>query len=173
MAFSAQRRWAAKDDGHHPDIRITDYKPEYQPAFKKFNEEWIRTYFVMEEADYISLENPEKHILEKGGQIKIALLNGMPAGACALVKTEMPGYDYELSKMAVSPEARGLGLGWLLGKAITDAAKELGARSIFLESNTRLKPAISLYRKLGFKEVTGLPKQYERVDIHMELVFEP
>lgn len=171
MTCSPHQKPVSKKDGH--DIRIEDFKPEYKAAFRALNEEWIRTFFVMEEADYAALDNPVKQILEKGGRIKIALLNGEPAGVCALVKTKMPGYDFELSKMAVSPKAQGLGIGWLLGKAVVDTAKELGGRKMFLESNTRLKPAISLYRKLGFKEITGLQKQYERVDIQMELVLEP
>ena len=53
-------------------------------------------------------------------------------------------------------------------KAI-EKAKQLGAHKIILYSNTVLKPAISLYRKLGFKEVT-VDAVYERSDIKMELI---
>lgn len=40
---------------------------------------------------------------------------------------------------------------------------------IFIESNTRLKSAIPIYRKLGFKELPGYYTTYERGDIQMEL----
>ena len=57
----------------------------------------------------------------------------------------------------------------LLGTAIIEKARTLGARGIYLESNTILKPAISLYHKLGFKKVTGHPTPYARCNIQMGL----
>ncbi|MEE8062491.1 MAG: GNAT family N-acetyltransferase, partial [Gemmatimonadales bacterium] len=82
----------------------------------------------------------------------------------------MDGDRYELAKMAVSPEAQGKGIGWLLGQAVLDRARELGATTVYLESNTVLEPAIALYRKLGFKRVTGAPSPYARCNIQMEYV---
>ncbi|MDF2431587.1 MAG: hypothetical protein JWP44_1218 [Mucilaginibacter sp.] len=96
-----------------------------------------------------------------------ALYKGEPVGTCALIK--MDQHAFELSKMAVSPKAKGKGIGELLGKAIISKAKEAGATRLYLESNTILKPAISLYYKLGFKKITGPPSPYERANIQMEL----
>ena len=42
------------------------------------------------------------------------------------------------------------------------------ATRLYLESNTSLVPAISLYRKLWFREVTGGASPYARCDIRME-----
>ncbi len=75
-------------------------------------------------------------------------------------------------KMAVSPKAQGKNIGWLLGRAAIECARAKGARSLYLESNTILKPAISLYRKLGFEKVTGRATPYERCNIQMELILE-
>ena len=150
-------------------VRIVDYRPKYKAAFKALNEEWIAAWFKMEEADYKSLDNPDGNIIKKGGHIFVALYNDEPVGVCALVKMNDPDYDYELAKMAVSPKAQGKSIGWLLGQAIIRKAKLLGARNIYLESNTMLKPAIGLYRKLGFKKVSGRPTPYERCNIQMEL----
>jgi len=152
------------------DVEIVEYKPEYKEAFKSLNEEWISTYFEMEEADYKALDNPEDYILNKGGKILVALYKNEPVGVCALIKTKNPEYDFEMAKMAVSPKAQGKNIGWLLGKAIVDTAKELGAKKIYLESNTILKPAINLYYKLGFEKVFGLSTPYKRCNIQMELV---
>jgi DNA-binding MarR family transcriptional regulator/GNAT superfamily N-acetyltransferase len=149
------------------DVVIVDYQPQYQAAFKQLNEEWITTWFKMEEADYKSLDNPKDYILDKGGHILIALYKDKPVGTCALIKKD--GQTFELAKMAVSPLAKGKGIGFLLGKACIDKAKETGASKLYLESNTKLKPAISLYHKLGFKKVTGIPSPYERCNIQMEL----
>lgn len=123
----------------------------------------------MEAADYKSLDHPEEYILHKGGHILFALYNDIPVGTCALIKMEDGGF--ELAKMAVSPLVKGKGIGFLLGNAAIEKAKELGANRLYLESNTILKPAISLYHKLGFKKITGKPSPYERSNIQMELVF--
>jgi len=72
--------------------------------------------------------------------------------------------------MAVSTEAKGMGIGYLLGKAAMKKAKKKDAKKLYLESNTLLKPAISLYHKLGFKKITGIPSPYERCNIQMEVV---
>ena len=149
------------------DVQIVNYKPEYQPAFKRLNEEWITQYFKMEETDYKSLDHPDDYILNKCGHILMALYNGEPVGTCALIK--MDNEMYELAKMAVSPMAKGKGIGFILGRAGIAKAKELCAKKIYLESNTILKPAISLYHKLGFKKVTGIPSPYERCNIQMIL----
>lgn len=153
----------------NPDIRIVEYQPQYKTAFKALNEEWISRYFEMEETDYKALDNPEGYILSKGGKIFVALYRGEPLGVCALIKMNDPEYDFEMAKMAVSPEAQGKKMGWLLGQAVIQAAKAAGASKIYLESNTLLQPAINLYYKLGFEKITGYPSPYKRVDIQMEL----
>ncbi|MDB5110893.1 MAG: GCN5-related N-acetyltransferase [Mucilaginibacter sp.] len=149
------------------DVQIVNYQPQYQEAFKRLNEEWITTWFKMEAADYKSLDHPREYILDKGGHILIALYKDEPVGACALIK--MNDQTFELAKMAVSVEAKGNGIGYLLGNAAIKKATEEGAKKLYLESNTILKPAISLYHKLGFKKITGIPSPYERCNIQMEL----
>ena len=149
------------------DVKIVTYEPQYQDAFKSLNEEWITQHFEMEEADHKSLDHAQEYILDKGGYIFIALYKGEPVGACALLK--MSGKVFELAKMAVSPLAKGKGIGLLLGNAAIKKARKKGAKKIYLESNTILKPAINLYHKLGFKKVSGAPSPYERCNIQMEL----
>jgi len=151
------------------DVKIVEYEPKYQSVFKALNEEWISTYFEMEETDYKSLDNPQEYILDKGGKILVALYKDEPLGVCALIKMNDENYDFEMAKMAVSPKAQGKNLGWLLGQAIINSAKELGALKLYLESNTILKPAINLYYKMGFERITGRPTPYKRANIQMEL----
>jgi len=154
------------------DVRIVAYEDKYQSAFKALNEEWISTYFKMEEADYKALDNPKTYILDRGGKIFVALYKEEPVGVCALIKMDDPDYDFEMAKMAVSPKAQGKNIGWLLGNAIVEATKELGGKKLYLESNTLLKPAISLYHKLGFKKVVSRATPYARANIQMELVLD-
>jgi DNA-binding MarR family transcriptional regulator/N-acetylglutamate synthase-like GNAT family acetyltransferase len=150
-------------------VEIQEFRPDWQPAFRKLNEEWITKYFRMEESDYKALDHPQEYILDKGGHIFMALYKGDPVGACALIPMDDGGF--ELAKMAVSPSAQGLGIGWLVGKACIEKARSLGAPRVYLESNTALKPAINLYHKLGFRKAAGPPSPYERCNIQMELVF--
>jgi DNA-binding MarR family transcriptional regulator/GNAT superfamily N-acetyltransferase len=150
-------------------VQIVPYEPRYNAAFKALNEEWISKYFKMEEADYKALDNADSYIIDNGGFILVALYNDEPVGVCALLKMNDPDYDYELAKMAVSPKAQGKNIGFLLGQAIIEKAKALGGRKLYLESNTILKPAISLYHKLGFVKIAGRPSPYERANIQMEL----
>jgi GNAT superfamily N-acetyltransferase/predicted transcriptional regulator len=150
-------------------VEIVPYNDSYQQAFKKLNQDWITTYFKMEEADFKSLDHPKEYILDKGGFIFIALYQGSPIGTCSLIKME--NNTFELAKMAVSDEAKGKGIGFMLGNALIQKAKEEGAKGLYLESNTILKPAINLYHKLGFKKITGIPSPYERCNIQMELIF--
>ncbi|MEC3965925.1 GNAT family N-acetyltransferase [Flagellimonas halotolerans] len=148
---------------------IIPYSETYKDAFRSLNEEWITKYFQMEEMDRVALHHPKEYILDKGGYIAVALINREPVGVCALIPCQYDGYDFELSKMGVSPKAQGKGIGKLLGQHIIDKAKELGAKKIFLESNRKLTPALSLYKKLGFKEMTKISSPYARSDIQMEL----
>ena len=154
-------------------IEVIDYTPEYAQVFKELNEHWIRKYFKIEAADTKALEHPQTSIIDKGGYIKIALYKKNPVGVCALQPIDhVPGFRYELAKMAVDPSAQGLGIGFILGQAIVDQTKMLGGKKLFLESNTILTPAIRLYEKLGFKKITGYESPYERSNIQMELILE-
>lgn len=159
-----------KEQREHSEVEIIEYQPIYQKAFYELNRKWIELYWELEPHDIEVLENPEKHILEKGGHIFVALYNGFPVGVCSLcpMPEESP-YDFELAKLAVNNSIRRKGIGRRLCEAVIDKARDLGGKMLFLESNTRLKPAIALYRKLGFKELPEYHPAYARGDIQMEL----
>jgi len=160
----------AKKTRESKKVKIVNYDAKYKQFFYDVNEEWIKQYFEMEEADHKALDNPKEYILDNGGAILVALYENEPVGVCALIKMDHPEYGYELAKMGVLPKAHGKGIGWLLGKASAEKAKEMGAKKIYLESNTVLTPAISLYYKLGFKKVAGqLDTPYERSNIQMDM----
>lgn len=152
------------------NVRIVPYSSKYKKQFRDLNEEWISTYFTMEAEDYKALDNPKGYILDKGGYIFVALLDDEPVGICAMIKMKDPEYDYELAKMAVSPKVQGRNIGFLLANAVIEKARSLGAGKLYLESNTLLKSAISLYQKLGFRKVSGRNSPYARSNIQMGLI---
>ena len=162
-----ERVIAKRKEREAAKVRILDYTPAYQPDFKALNVEWIETYFRIEEKDLLSLNNPDEYIIARGGHILLAEYEGRIVGTCALLRLDED--TVELGKMAVSPKAQGKSVGWLLGKASVEKARSMGAKKIFLDSNTRLVPAINLYLKLGFVKVAGKPSPYERSNIQMEL----
>jgi len=144
--------------------------------FKRLNEDWISTNFWLEESDIQVLNDPQKFILDKGGNVFIALLNNKPVGTCALLVRD--GITCELVKMVVDPEAQGKGIGYKLGLAFIDKARERGFSRIVLEGNTKMEASIILYHKLGFNEI---PLEYnvhdsnihKRCNIFMELNLTP
>jgi putative acetyltransferase len=147
---------------------IVTYREEYRPHFERLNREWIERYFGLEPPDLEVFADPERHIIAPGGQIFFLLDEGTVQGTCALVAH---GDGFELAKMAVEPTARGRGYGDLLMRAAIAFARQAGARRLTLVSNTRLEPAIRLYRKHGFVEVPIAPGHgYERADIEMHLI---
>lgn len=150
-------------------IRIVAYSEIYRDAFRELNEEWIKKYFTIEEMDRKTLEYPQENVLDKGGYIAVALMDKKAVGVCALVPCPQSGFDYELCKMGVSPGAQGKGIGKLLGLHIIEKAKSMGASTLFLESNRKLAPALSLYSRLGFVEIDPIASPYSRSDIQMIL----
>lgn len=148
-------------------VTITTWNPKYRDSFISLNREWIERYFRLEECDYKLLGNPEGEILDKGGEIFFALLDGKVVGCCALVHHPQTG-EYELAKMAVSPDIQGQGIGHKLGTALISYARSKGISQLFLEANTKLEASIKLYHKLGFAKVEDYHPAYSRCNLYME-----
>lgn len=158
-----------KQHSSEQNVEIVDYRPEHLMTFKRLNIQWINTHWSLEAHDLEVLNHPDTFILNRGGHILIAIAGNQPAGVVALCPMENSDYDYEIAKLAVDPAMRGLGIGEAIFSAAIERARKLGAKKLFLESNTLLKPAISLYRKFGFTELKDYHPAYERGDIQMEL----
>ncbi len=152
----------------NPPVQIVDYSPKFQADFRTLNKHWIDRYFTMEELDYKALDHPQTYIIDPGGAILVACRSEKVLGVCALIK--MKGNSYELAKMAVSDEAQGQGIGFQLGQAVIEKARSLGANRVYLETNDVLKPALALYRKLGFNRIESDPSPYARSNVQMELI---
>jgi putative acetyltransferase len=142
-------------------------------AFRALNEEWLARHFAIEERDRRQLGDPVAAYIEAGGAILIAELDGVVAGCVALAPDGAGAL--ELSKMAVSAQLRGRGVGRKLLAGAVDHARALGARSVFLGSSTKLPSAVHLYESFGFRHVPPetLRLASTRIDVFMELVLEP
>ena len=150
------------------EVEITPYKKEDAGEFSRLNYEWLNEFFVVEAHDKEMLDDPYEYIIKPGGQILTAWANGIAIGTVALIVIDEE--TFELAKMAVSSQSRGLGIGKKLMNAIVDYAKSVGKKRLVLESNTKLTPAINLYIKAGFKVLPLDPDTpYNRANIRMEL----
>lgn len=149
------------------NFRITDYNEKDKDAFERLNTEWISRYFELEENDLKAFRNPREEIIDRGGRIFYLYRNGEVIGTVSLVF--YTDQMYELSKMAVTEKAKGLGAGNLLLQYAIDAARKKGIKKLFLIGNRKLEPSIHLYRKYGFYEVPLGNQSYKRGDIKMEL----
>ena len=67
--------------------------------------------------------------------------------------------EADIMNIVVKKSKRKLGIGSLLLKNIIDLCKKLNISTLFLEVNEKNTPAISLYKKFGFKNV-GFRKNY-------------
>lgn len=153
------------------ELDIVFFSEEYAKLFYDLNIEWLDTFFYVEPYDEEVLSNPKRNILDKGGHIFFARLNKRVVGTVALMPIGNEGL-FELTKMAVSPEHRGLKIGQQLMQHCIDYAKSLGLPKLIIYSSRKLENAIYIYRKYGFIEIPVEPNcHYKRSDIKMELVF--
>lgn len=155
-----------------PNIRIVDYAPRWRSDFARLNIDWLERWFVVEPVDRVVLSDPETHILAAGGRVLFAVDGDDHAVGTVALKHEGDGV-YELTKMAVEPAHQGAGIGRLLMQGALDAYRALDGRELFLESSSKLAPALKLYESVGFRHHPA-PRpgsHYARADVYM--VWEP
>lgn len=153
-------------------IRIVDYHPRWRADFARLNIEWLERWFAVEPIDREVLGDPETHLLAGGGRILFAVgADDRALGTVALLPH--PDGSVELTKMAVAPELRGAGIGRQLMRGVIAAFQQMGGRELFLESSTKLAPALKLYESVGFRHHPA-PRpgsHYQRADVYM--IWEP
>lgn len=151
-------------------LTIHAYRDALAPAFHDINAQWIGAMYRLEQTDRDVLEHPFERIIAPGGDILFVEADGLGiVGACALQRT---GADqYELTKMGVLDTARGRGAGAFLLDAVIARAKAMGARRLYLLSNTKSATAIRLYEKAGFRHdpeiMAEFGARYERCNVAM------
>jgi len=148
-------------------VQVVPFEPALSEHFRRLNQQWLERYFRVEDVDRALFADPEGMVLAQGGAIFFALYAGEVVGTCALIH-EGEGV-YELSKMGVDENYRGLGA----GRALLDAAiadyRARGGKELFLESNSKLTKALGMYQRAGFVLQPALRpgSHYERADVYM------
>jgi len=80
-----------------------------------------------------------------------------PVGVIALRTT---GELADLHRLVVAPGHRRTGLGFALTCAGLDAVRHLGAQAVVLEVDYANEPAIALYQRVGFEQLTARRDYY-------------
>ena len=94
----------------------------------------------------------------------LAEMYGPPKGAMILLRHEsifvgcvglrpLPDGSGEMKRLYVQPAHQGKGLGRLLLESFITKARELGYKSVRLDTVPALSHALALYRKYGFYEI--------------------
>ncbi len=147
-------------------IQIIEFSEDLSEPIKTLNYEWLEKYFRIEEGDAVSLSNPKKYIIDKGGYIYYATLNDEIVGTASLLRKSEN--VYKLGKMAVTERAQGYGIGKMLIEHCLTVAQQKQIPTLILYSNRILHSAIHLYKKYGFEETELEHGLYERANIKMQ-----
>lgn len=138
---------AAAEGGHYTLVRLKEADLAAIQALEEacFAVPWTRDNFLGE--------------LRRKVTVAIGLrYDGMLAAQCFfwLIAPEI-----HLLNIAVAPEFRGLGLARRLMTVMLAMGRKSGVDTVFLEARGSNRPAIQLYRSLGFETAGTRPDYYE------------
>jgi ribosomal protein S18 acetylase RimI-like enzyme len=105
------------------------------------------------------------------GRLLLALADGQPAG-CVGLRPLTPDIC-EMKRLYVRSTCRGLGVGQALAEAIIAAARQLGYRSMRLDTLPAMQGAQQLYRRLGFLEIPPYRHNPVPGTVYLELTLAP
>ena len=149
------------------NVTIVSFDEEYSSIFYELNKLWIEESWLLEESDKFDLLNPKESIIDKGGEIFFALIDGNVIGTVAMIRSA--DRIYELAKMTVDINYRGNGVANKLMDQCLDYAINNNAQQIYLITNDTMVIAMNLYDKNGFKEVKQDTDKYLIVNDKMVL----
>ncbi|MCD7822813.1 MAG: GNAT family N-acetyltransferase [Oscillospiraceae bacterium] len=150
-------------------MEIIQFEERYRQAFIDFNTDWIVTNFgFLEEHDRETFDSIDDE-LKCGAMIHFAVENDIPLAACMAMPL---GDTWEICKLCSNKNIPHKGAGSAVFEASMKWAINHGAKRLFLISNSKLKPALHIYEKLGFKEIKLDNYEYVRGDIAFEYIVE-
>ena len=147
-------------------MKILKYDPKYKNSFIQFNTDWIVDNFgCLEREDIETFYNIDEE-LTNGAMIYFAVENDVPLATC--MAKPIDAETWEICKLASNKNKEHKGCGSAVFNAAMQWAADHGAKRLFILSNSKLKPAIHIYEKYGFKEIKLDDYEYARGDIAFE-----
>ncbi|NVJ46318.1 MAG: GNAT family N-acetyltransferase [Cytophagia bacterium] len=147
-------------------VVIRPYRSDHTSAFKSINSEWIEEYISLNWEDNLILNNPQKMIIDKGGNIQIASTRANPIGTICLEKC---GESLMITNLGVLKGHRGMGVG---NSFVFLYWRKQGASKVWLETSQKLQTAISLSKTLTFEDMNAASRS-SRCDVLMRLRLKP
>lgn len=149
-------------------MELVKFEEKYRQAFIDFNTDWIISNFgFLEEHDKETFEKIDEE-LRGGAMIFFAVENETPLACC--MSMPMDGKTWEICKLGSNRNVPHKGAGTLVFKAAMNWAFEHGAERLFIVTNKKLKTALHIYEKNGFKEIKLDDYGYARGDIAFEYI---
>lgn len=99
----------------------------------------------------LSCDPEAADMMRPRGTFLLAVAGGRPVG-CVGLKGD-GGPVAEIKRLWIDPAARGLGLAKRLMQEAESAAKDLGVRTLRLDTSSALPEALALYRRSGWVEI--------------------
>jgi len=148
------------------NVKIVEYEPNFKLKYQELNFEWINKYFKIESVDKECLSNPER-IINNDGHIFFAIIDDEIVGTCNLIKID--DSNYELSKLCVTENYQGYGIGEKLLDSVIKKAEYLKIKKIYLLTSRILNAALNLYIKNGFYEIDRKHSMLSGLNREMEI----
>lgn len=153
-------------------MKIETFRPEHAAAYEMLNRAWLVGHGILEQADEPQLVDPQCTIIDAGGQMYVAVEDGVVIGTCGIVPHGEG--EFEVVKLAVASSAQGRGIGRQLVDACVTFARQRGARQVTLLSSSLLGSALRLYERAGFRrEPPPATNPYATADVYMVLDVNP
>lgn len=147
-------------------MRVITWNADYQQAWYDLCYTWLDQYDLIEEEDLRIMRDPKTAILAPGGEIFLAVEDGVLLGTLSLIPDGETAY--ELAKMGVAPAHRRRGVADALMAQAHQWAHARGAKKLVLFTNRKLKAAQRLYDKWCFAEVYAPDDKFLLSDKQME-----
>ena len=147
-------------------MKVIPFEEKYRQDFIDFNTDWIISNFgFLEEHDKETFEKIDDEI-RSGAMIFFAVENDVALATCMAVP--MQDATWEICKLGSNKNVPHKGAGGAVFEAAMKWALSHGAERLFILSNSKLKPALHIYEKYGFKEIKLENYEYIRGDIAFE-----
>jgi putative acetyltransferase len=141
-------------------LAILPMQANQRSAFAEIWIPWLRDTMkrAPETEDLAIMADPATYYREHGGEVFLAMLDGLVVGAVAVKKLGDAGFEF--CKLVVAQQSRGHGAGRALVKRCIAFAAEQGGPALFLQSFNALDVALGLYRRMGFVDAQPPPGMF-------------
>ena len=130
-------------------MKIISFTEKYRQDFIDINTDWIVSNFgSLEEHDIEAFKKIDEQ-MQAGAMIFFAIENDTVLATCMAMPME--GTTWEICKLGANKNVPHKGAGSAVFEASMKWAINHGAERLFIVTNTKLKPALHIYEKYGFK----------------------